>query len=65
MSLPHTLLIWMFLYLESIGMFVARPHTRLRTEEKAFFIALTNVVVQVLGKSKLSVELLKETKQHN
>lgn len=59
------LLIRIFLYLESIGVLVARPHACLGTEEKAFLVVLTNVVVQVLRKSELSVELIQETEWHN
>ena len=45
-------------YLEAEGVLVARPFTSLWVEEKALLVLLANVVVQVLGKRKLTVELV-------
>lgn len=45
---------------ESIRMLVAGPSASVWIEEKTLFIFIRDIVVQVLGNGKLSVELLFE-----
>lgn len=46
-----------FSHLETVGVLVTRPPSRIRVEDKPLLVLFCDIVVQVLGKGELAVEL--------